>query len=47
MSDKGAGYYEAAKRGDVSTEELKEQIEDLRERADLSDEQMQDILDSI
>jgi hypothetical protein len=44
MSDKGAGYFEAAKRKDLSREELMQEIEDLQERADLSDEEMQEIL---
>jgi CBS-domain-containing membrane protein len=47
MSEKGAGYFAAAQRTEKSREELKEEIQDLRERADLSDEEMESVLESL
>ena len=44
MSDEGAGYFAAAQRTDHSREELKEQVEELREEWDLSDEEMEQLL---
>lgn len=44
MSDEGAGYFVAAKRTEHSREELKEQVEELREEWDLSDEEMEQLL---
>lgn len=45
MSDKGAGYLEAAKRKNLSREELKERIEELREYVDLDSDELREILD--
>ena len=44
MSDEGAGYFAAAQRTDYSREELKEQVEELREEWDLSDDEMEQLL---
>ena len=44
MSDEGAGYFAAAKRTEHSREELKEQVKELREEWDLSDEEMEQLL---
>jgi len=44
MSDEGAGYFAAAKRTEHSREELKEQVEELREEWDLSDDEMEQLL---
>lgn len=45
MSERGADYYREAKRTEHSREELKKQVERLREDADLTPEEMAAILD--
>lgn len=47
MGEKGAEYFAAAQGTAKSRDELKAEIQDLRERADLSDEEMKSVLESI
>jgi len=44
MSDAGAGMYEAAKRRDLSPEELLERIQETRESIDADPEELKAII---